>query len=121
MLVVQGQAAEVRSSAGLLLKNQLRQVYASLDPLVLKYVQTQVLRSIGLEDPQLRATVGTVISTLVEQGGLAAWPDLLAGMVQCLDSQDYNHTEGALDALSKVPQPTAPPHSPTPGCSLGPH
>jgi transportin-1 len=30
------------------------------------------------------------------------WPELLQALVQCFDSNDFNHMEGALDALSKI-------------------
>ncbi|CAI5931242.1 unnamed protein product [Closterium sp. NIES-64] len=97
------QPVEVRQSAGLLLKNNLRTGYENLNPAYLAYIKALLLPCIGLPDHQLRATVGTVISCIVEQqGGLHAWTDLLQVMLQCLDSNDFSHMEGALDALFKM-------------------
>eukprot|EP00850_Spirogloea_muscicola_P023890 SM000401S15615 [mRNA] locus=s401:25644:33141:- [translate_table: standard] len=98
----QGQAVEVRQAAGLLLKNHLKSA-AGLEPAALAHVKAELLPAIGVPDRRLRATVGTVVSTLLEQGGSgAAWPQALEAFAACLDSGDYNHMEGALDALSKV-------------------
>ena len=33
---------------------------------------------------------------------MQGWAELLQALVQCFDSNDFNHMEGALDALSKV-------------------
>eukprot|EP00850_Spirogloea_muscicola_P005565 SM000025S08460 [mRNA] locus=s25:911945:919476:+ [translate_table: standard] len=116
----QGQAVEVRQAAGLLLKNHLKSA-AGLEPAALAHVKAELLPAIGVPDRRLRATVGTVVSTLLEQGGGgAAWPQALEAFAACLDSGDYNHMEGALDALSKVPlaplpaqrQPGRRPHGP---------
>lgn len=97
------QPVEVRQSAGLLLKNNLRSGYENLNPGYLQYIKALLLPCIGLPDHQLRATVGTVISTIVEQqGGLHAWTDLLQAILQCLDSKDFGHMEGAMDALYKM-------------------
>lgn len=56
----------------------------------------------GAADKQIRSTAGTIISTFVQIGGVAEWPELLHALVKCLDSNDVNHMEGAMDALSKV-------------------
>lgn len=46
--------------------------------------------------------VGTNIAVIVVAGGLAAWPELLLQVVQCLESSDAAALEGALDALYKA-------------------
>jgi transportin-1 len=46
--------------------------------------------------------VGTIISVVVQLGGILGWPELLQALITCLDSNDLNHMEGAMDALSKV-------------------
>jgi transportin-1 len=50
----------------------------------------------------VRTTVGTIISVVVQHEGFQGWPEVLQALVQCLDSNDYNHMEGALGALFKV-------------------
>ncbi|MCO5611248.1 hypothetical protein L7F22_065500 [Adiantum nelumboides] len=98
----EGQAVEVRQVAGLLLKNSLKVHYTSLAPAYQDYIKSELVLCIGAPDRHIRATVGTVISVVVQQGLVKGWPQLLGALLQCLESNDYNHTEGALDALSKI-------------------
>ncbi|KAH7437698.1 hypothetical protein KP509_05G084500, partial [Ceratopteris richardii] len=98
----ESQSSEVRQVAGLLLKNSLKVHYKALGPAYQGYIKSELVQCIGASDKQIRATVGTVISVIIEQGLVAGWPELLGALLQCLESNDYNHTEGALDALSKI-------------------
>jgi hypothetical protein len=66
------------------------------------YIKHHVLRSVGAPHAALRTTIGTVISVVAVADGLKSWPELPNGIVQCLYSDDYDHTHGALDALYKV-------------------
>ncbi|KAG6407999.1 hypothetical protein SASPL_131001 [Salvia splendens] len=68
-----------------------------------QYIKTELLPCVTAADKQIRSTAGTVISTFVQIGGVAEWPELLHALVKCLDSNDVNHMEGAMDALSKSP------------------
>ena len=67
-----------------------------------EYIKAELLPYLGAPDRLFRATVGTVISVSVQQGHIQDWPQLLEALLQCLERNDCNHTEGALDALSKV-------------------
>eukprot|EP00245_Coleochaete_scutata_P005591 TRINITY_DN19250_c0_g1_i1.p1 TRINITY_DN19250_c0_g1~~TRINITY_DN19250_c0_g1_i1.p1 ORF type:complete len:894 (-),score=159.66 TRINITY_DN19250_c0_g1_i1:1054-3735(-) len=98
----EGQPVEVRQSAGLLLKNNLVNSWATTGPAYQQYIKGELLPCIGATDRQLRVTVGTAISVVVQQGGVQAWPEVFQAVVQCLDSNDFNHMEGALDALFKI-------------------
>lgn len=98
----EGQSVEVRQAAGLLLKNSLKVQYSTLTSVYQEYIKAELLPCLGAPDRHLRATVGTVISVIVQQGHVQGWPQLLEALLQCLESNDYNHTEGALDALSKI-------------------
>lgn len=98
----EGQSVEVRQVAGLLLKNSLKAHYAMLAPVYQEYIKSELMLCIGSSDRHIRATVGTVISVIVQQGLVKGWPQLLGALLQCLESNDYNHAEGALDALSKI-------------------
>lgn len=93
---------EVRQAAGLYLKNNLRTAYKSMLPAYQQYVKSELLPCIGAADRNLRSTVGTIISVVVQLGGVSGWPELLQALLNCLDSNDLNHMEGAMDALSKV-------------------
>lgn len=93
---------EVRQAAGLLLKNNLRSVYKTMSPASQQYIKSELLPCLGAADRNIRSTVGTIVSVLVQIGGIAGWPELLQAIVSFLDSNDLNHMEGAMDALSKV-------------------
>lgn len=93
---------EIRQAAGLYLKNNLRNAYKSMQPAYQQYVKSELLPCLGAADKHIRSTTGTIISVVVEIGGVAGWPELLQALVNCLDSNDLNHMEGAMDALSKV-------------------
>ncbi|MCL7046718.1 hypothetical protein MKW94_029396, partial [Papaver nudicaule] len=97
----QGTSMEIRQVSGLLLKNNLRTSFKSMSPSFQQYIKSEMLHSMGASDRHIRSTVGTVISVVVQQGGIIGWPELLQALVQCLDSNDFNHMEGAMDALSK--------------------
>lgn len=71
-------------------------------PAYQQYVKSELLPCIGAADRNLRSTVGTIISVVVQLGGVSGWPELLQALLNCLDSNDLNHMEGAMDALSKV-------------------
>lgn len=96
------QPVAVRQSAGLYLKTNVSLGWHNIQPQHQAYVKAQLLPCIGLADRNLRATVGTAVSVIAQHVRLAAWPECLLAIGQFLESGDYNHQEGALDALSKI-------------------
>ncbi|KAJ6739285.1 TRANSPORTIN 1 ISOFORM 1 [Salix koriyanagi] len=62
----------------------------------------EIRQAAGAADRHLRSTAGTIISVIVQLGGISGWPELLQAVITCLDSNDLNHMEGAMDALSKI-------------------
>ncbi|KAK7280593.1 hypothetical protein RJT34_25658 [Clitoria ternatea] len=98
----EGKSVEVRQAAGLYLKNNLRSTYKSMLPIYQQYVKSELLPCLGAADKHIRSTTGTIISVVVQIGGVVGWPELLQALVNCLDSNDLNHMEGAMDALSKI-------------------
>ncbi|KAF7810758.1 transportin-1 isoform X1 [Senna tora] len=98
----EGKAVEVRQAAGLYLKNNLRTTYNSMLPAYQQYVKSELLPCLGAADRHIRSTVGTIVSVVVQLGGVLGWPELLQALLNCLDSNDLNHMEGAMDALSKI-------------------
>ncbi|XP_044489331.1 transportin-1-like isoform X1 [Mangifera indica] len=98
----EGKSAEVRQAAGLLLKNNLRTAYKSMAPANQQYIKSELLPCLGAADRHIRSTVGTIVSVFVQLGGITIWPELLQALLNCLDSNEINHMEGAMDALSKI-------------------
>ncbi|KAA8546130.1 hypothetical protein F0562_020976 [Nyssa sinensis] len=92
----------IRQAAGLLLKNNLKTAFKSMTPAYQQFVKSELLPCLGGADRHIRSTAGTIISVLVQLGGIFGWPELLHTLVKCLDSNDLNHMEGAMDALSKI-------------------
>lgn len=98
----QGKSVEIRQAAGLLLKNNMKTAFTAIAPSYQQYIKSELLPCLGAAERHIRSTVGTVISVIVQQGRIFSWPELLQALLNCLDSNDLNHMEGALDALSKV-------------------
>lgn len=93
---------EVRQSAGLLLKNNLKQQYQALPEEYRHYVKLSLLHCIRNPSKALRQTVGTSIAVIVGLGTLKTWPELVPACVQGLEGSDINALEGSLDALYKI-------------------
>ncbi|CBI18918.3 hypothetical protein VitviT2T_026981 [Vitis vinifera] len=98
----EGKSVEIRQAAGLLLKNNLRSSFRTLDPAHQQYIKSELLPCLGAADKHIRSTVGTIITVIVQQGRIFGWPELLQALVHCLDSNDLNLMEGALAALLKI-------------------
>lgn len=71
---------EVRQSAGLLLKNNLRNAYAAAPPEFKLYIRNQMLPCLASATKVLRHTAGTIVSVIVGVAGLAAWPELVSAL-----------------------------------------
>ncbi|KAG2439212.1 hypothetical protein HXX76_004574 [Chlamydomonas incerta] len=93
---------EVRQSAGLLLKNNLSKQYNELQPDFKAYIKSALLPLLGHATRELRHTAGTIASVIVGLGGLEDWPDLASAVPRCLQAEDPNVLDGALDTLYKV-------------------
>ncbi|GAV77247.1 HEAT domain-containing protein/IBN_N domain-containing protein/HEAT_EZ domain-containing protein [Cephalotus follicularis] len=98
----EGKPVEIRQAAGLLLKNNLRTAYTTMAPANQQYIKSELLPSLGAADRHIRLTVGSIVSVVVQLGGVLGWPELLQALVNFLESNELNHMEGAMDALSKI-------------------
>ena len=67
----------VRQMAGLMLKNNVRQHWATLHAEVRLYVREGLLGSVGDALPFIRTTASSCISTIVAAADLGDWPTLL--------------------------------------------
>lgn len=66
------------------------------------YIKSELLPCIGATNRAIRSTVGTVISVLFQIVRVAGWIELFQALHKCLDSNDLDHMEGAMDAIYKV-------------------
>ncbi|GAB4816534.1 hypothetical protein N2152v2_003580 [Parachlorella kessleri] len=98
----EGLPVEVRQSAGLLLKNNLKAQYASLSEEYKAFVKAALLLVLGHSSKPLRHTAGTCVVVIAGQAGVASWPQLVGAMAEGLDSGDPARVEGVLDTLYKI-------------------
>ncbi|KAJ1735016.1 hypothetical protein LPJ61_000769 [Coemansia biformis] len=92
----------VRTVAGLLLKNKVRQDFANIPAQVLDYVVRNSIDGIGDSDTMVRHTLGTVVATVVTLGKIGNWPEILPRLMELLDSSEYAVVEGSWDILRKI-------------------
>lgn len=98
---------EVRQSAGLLLKNNLRLGLVRStpsDPLLFAHIRATILEALRLSERALRHTAGTCVATIAgsERGQFLNWPELPGALVDALDSGEASAIEGALDTVYKL-------------------
>ncbi|ANB15835.1 Kap104p [Sugiyamaella lignohabitans] len=98
---------DVRGTAGLLLKNNIRPRYAQLPAESQNYIKTEVLK--GLTDPVslVRNVAGNVITTLVSVAGIEGWPEVLPNLMSMAETGDVRAQEGAMSALAKICEDSA--------------
>lgn len=84
----------VRAVAGLIIKNNIRSDFVSVD--VLEYVKQEVLAVIGDESRLVQATVGAIVTTACVKWGVSSWPDLLPTLLILADSEDVSLVEVGL-------------------------
>ncbi|GBF88521.1 transportin-like protein [Raphidocelis subcapitata] len=94
--------SEVRNAAGLLLKNNLKQQYATTTEDFRSYIKGDLLHVLSHPDRSLRHTAGSIVSTVAAAGGLRAWPELVMWLGHSLGSGEAATLDGALDALYKI-------------------
>ncbi|TPX33899.1 hypothetical protein SmJEL517_g03297 [Synchytrium microbalum] len=97
----------IRATAGLALKNNIRMNYEAIPAATLEYVKFCVLNAIADGIPAIRSTAGTIITTLVARGGIQAWPEVLPKLMECLNHPVETIVEGAFGALQKICEDSA--------------
>jgi transportin-1 len=96
---------DIRSIAGLSLKNSLPLKWNSLDPLILAYAKQSILK--GLSDPSelVKKVAGSIITTIVTKGLIDQWPEVLQKLLELIQ---YPETAiGAFGALEKICEDSA--------------
>ncbi|KAF2430942.1 ARM repeat-containing protein [Tothia fuscella] len=95
-----------RSAAAIALKNNIKNSYKAIPDPNKTYVRSVILQ--GLQDPniQIRNYSGSVITEVMRQGGIMAWPHLLASLISLVENKQENiplrTQEGAMSALLKI-------------------
>ncbi|KAH8699067.1 putative importin beta-2 subunit [Talaromyces proteolyticus] len=96
----------VRLSAALNLKTKIRVAYNSIPQNSLIFVRQAVLLGLRDSDGQIRNQGGSIITELLQRGGLLAWPEVLQELLALVGNGSGDitiHTqEAAMSALAKV-------------------
>lgn len=96
----------VRSAAGIMLKNHVRQDWKSLPESSLQFIKMAV--PLGLQDKnsQIRNFAGNIATEIIGRGGLLGWPELLPQLLESIansSGQVSNEAqEGAMAAMAKI-------------------
>jgi transportin-1 len=95
-----------RSAAAVALKNNIKNFYKAIPDANKTYVRSVILQ--GLQDPnvQIRNLAGNIITEIMRQGGIMAWPQLLSNLITLVenkgDAVPQRAQEGAMSALLKI-------------------
>lgn len=96
----------VRFSAALNLKSKLHIAYNGIPPESLVFVRRATLLGLRDSNMQIRNSAGSIITELIQKGGLLAWPEVLQellGLVSNASGDVTRHTqEAAMSAVAKV-------------------
>ena len=96
----------IRGSAALNLKNSVKTSYRSLPENRQAYVRASALSCLEDPNPQIRGFAGTIITEIIQRGGILGWPDLLPQLLSLASNERGDISpaaqEGAMGALAKV-------------------
>lgn len=96
------QIEEIRSRAGLELKNRVKDTWPTIPGDTREYVKATALTVLSDPSQFLRNIVGTIVTTICKRGGLEQWPGVLEHLCRMLDSEHHTTMEGAFNALAKI-------------------
>ncbi|PYH45733.1 putative importin beta-2 subunit [Aspergillus saccharolyticus JOP 1030-1] len=95
----------VRFAAAMNLKTKIRVAYATINGESLSYIRSATLISLRDHNMQVRSSAGNIITELVQQAGLLAWPDVLNELLSLVENSGNVPSftqEAAMSALAKV-------------------
>lgn len=96
----------IRSSAAINLKNSIKTNYKTLPLEVQAYIRNVALSCLQDSNSQIRNFAGSVITEVVQRGGVLGWPELLPELLALASNERGNTStaaqEGAMGALAKV-------------------
>jgi len=96
------QPEQIRQAAGMILKNNIRDHYDYMDESVRNFIKNRVLETVGDESRHIRQTIGNIVTTAATKDGLQGWQPVLMHLLNMLDSSNYQHVDGAFNALTKI-------------------
>lgn len=102
-----GADTELRATAGILLKNDVRTGYRLLDSAVQGYIKSECVKGLLDQSSLVRNITGNVITTLLSQAGIMGWPEILPQLMSMTETDDIHAQEGAMSALSKICEDSA--------------
>ena len=102
----EGAPEEVRQTAGLLLKNNLKSGWRAASGENKVFIQNALLQSLGHPVRFLRHTVGTCVSMIARAAGPTGWPEMYPALADAIAAEtasaNPNLLDGGLDAVYKV-------------------
>lgn len=95
-----------RSAAGIMLKNDLKARYKSIQESSKSYIRSHIIQGLNDRNAQIRSYCGNVITELVRQGGVLGWRDVLTTLISIVRNQNGQTSteaqDGAMGALLKI-------------------
>jgi transportin-1 len=105
---LQDQEEYIRTVAGLVLKNNIREYYRQIPEEIRNYMKNEIIQCLGDRKTTIRRTVGTIFTTIIDVTSMKECPGLLQYFLQLLNtSTDLNVIDGTLSALQKICQDSA--------------
>lgn len=96
-----------RSSAGVLLKNNVLKRFENLPPDTVSYVKTEIVKGLTDSAPMIRNISGNVITSLVTRVSIGGWPEILPQLMNMAEGNDKGSAEGAMSTLDKICEDSA--------------
>ncbi|QPG94088.1 hypothetical protein C2857_004576 [Epichloe festucae Fl1] len=96
----------VRSAAGIMLKNNVKNEWKTIPEESLKFVRMAVPMGLQDKNVQIRNYAGNIATEVIRRGGLLTWPDLLPQLIDMFGNTSGNVSneaqEGAMSAMTKI-------------------
>lgn len=96
----------VRSAAGIMLKNNVRNEWKSIPEDSLRLIKLAIPMGLQDKNSQIRNFAGNVATEIIRKGGLLGWPELLPQLLDLISNtsgQTPNEAqEGAVSAMAKI-------------------
>lgn len=96
----------VRVAAAMNIKSKIRVAYTTISQPSLTYIQSATLLGLRDTNNQVRNSAGSIITELLQQAGLLAWPEVLNELLTLVDNASGDvpdlAQEAAMSALVKV-------------------